>query len=86
MWQSRVEIEHYSASVKNELTVLIKALRLPPHRVQVPAHLLIVRVVRPQKCFDLRCCIEYTRGKIWQDSMLCISSCVMATTRIRPQQ
>ena len=35
MWQSQVEIE-YSTSVKNELTVVIKFLGLPPFGVQVP--------------------------------------------------
>jgi len=37
MWQSRVENVHYSASVKNELTVLINALELPLLGAQVPA-------------------------------------------------
>ena len=37
MWQSRVENVHYSASVKNELTVLIKSLGLPLLRARVPA-------------------------------------------------
>jgi len=37
MWQSSIEIEHYSASVKNEFTALIKVLRLPLRRVQVSA-------------------------------------------------
>jgi len=37
MWQSQVEIEHYSTSVKNELMILIKALGLPPRHMQVPA-------------------------------------------------
>ena len=37
MWQSWIEVEHYSALVKNELTVLIKALGLLPHCVQMSA-------------------------------------------------
>jgi len=30
LWQSQIEIEDYSTSVKNELTVLIKSLRACP--------------------------------------------------------
>ena len=37
MWQSHLEIEHYSVSIKNELTVLIKTLGLPPRHAQVSA-------------------------------------------------
>jgi len=37
MWQSRLENIHYSASVKHELTVLIKSLGLPLLPAQVPA-------------------------------------------------
>ena len=37
MWLYWVEIKHYSALVKNELTVVIKALGLPPHHALVPA-------------------------------------------------
>ena len=37
MWQSWVENVRYSASVKNELTVLIKSLGLPLLHAQVPA-------------------------------------------------
>jgi len=36
MRQSRVQNVHYSASVKNELTLLIKSLGLPLLRAQVP--------------------------------------------------
>ena len=35
LWQSWIEIEHCSASVTNELAVLIKDLGLPPHRARV---------------------------------------------------
>jgi len=37
MWPYWVEIKHYSALVKNELTVVIKALGLPLHHVLLPA-------------------------------------------------
>ena len=36
MWQSQVEIKQCSASVKNELTVVIKFLGLPPFGRPVP--------------------------------------------------
>ena len=35
MWQSRIEIEYYSALVRNELVALIKALGLPQRGAQV---------------------------------------------------
>jgi len=36
MWLYWVEIKHYSALVKNELTVVIKALGFPLHHALVP--------------------------------------------------
>ena len=64
MWQSRVENVHYSASVKNELTVLIKSLGLPLLRAQVPA--LFVACTSSyayESPLTSGRYIEYTRGR-----------------------
>jgi len=65
MWQSRVENVHYSASVKNELTVLIKSLGLPLLCAQVPA--LFVACTSSsayESPLTSGCYIEYTRGTV----------------------
>ena len=49
VWQSYVEIKHYSVSVKNELTVLIKGLGLPRIVCKCQHYSLLVRVVTPMK-------------------------------------
>ena len=62
MWQSHLEIEHYSVSVKNELTVLIKALGLPPPRAQVSALFVpYTSSYTHESAFTLGYYVEYTR-------------------------
>lgn len=55
MWQSSIEIKHYSASVKNEFTALIKVLRLPLHHVQVSVIFIasMSSYAHELKCFHL---------------------------------
>jgi len=53
MWQSHVETEHYSISVKNEIIVLIKGLELPHIVCKCQHYSLLVRVVTPWKCFHI---------------------------------
>ena len=54
VWQSLVEIEHYSALVKTELTVLIKSLGLPLFECKCQRYLLLVRGVTPMKMLSPR--------------------------------
>ena len=42
-WQSHVEIEHYSVSVKNELEVPIKGLGLPHIMCKCQHYLVVLR-------------------------------------------
>jgi len=65
MWQSRVENVHYSASVKNELTVLIKSLRLPLLRAQVPVLFVASMGSYAHECpLTSGCYTEYACGTV----------------------
>ena len=65
MWQLWVENVPYSASVKNELTVLIKSLGLPLLRVQVPAlYVASTSSYAHESPLTSGCYIEYTRGTV----------------------
>ena len=85
MWQSWVENVHYSTSVKNELTVLIKSLGLPLLRAQVPVlFAACTSSYANESPLTSGHYIECARGtvdigKIWRDSMPCISSFTTTT-------
>ena len=84
MWQFQIEIENYSASVKDELTVLIKSLELP-----TCAQVLVLFVASThESAFTLGRYIEYACGTIdtRQCSTLCISSLRWLQTWVKHQQ
>lgn len=65
MRQSHVENEHYSTLFQNELTVPIKALGLPPHRVRVLAlFTACTSSYAHESAFTLGRYIEYTCGTL----------------------
>ena len=65
MWQSRVENVHYSTSVKNDLTVLIKSLGLPLLRAQVPAlSVACTSSYAHESPWTSGCYIDYARSTV----------------------
>jgi len=80
LWVVLGEIKH-SASVKHESVVVIKSLGLSPLHAWVST---LVRVVAPMKVISPRGVaysthvVLQTHSKIWQDSVLCLSSFTVA--------
>ena len=66
IWQSQVEIEQYSTSVKIELTVVINFLGLPPFGSQVPV-LFIASTISytHESAFTSGCYTEYARSTLY---------------------
>ena len=78
-----VQIDDYSALVKNELVMLMDALGLPQHCADV---LALIVASTSSYTHESALTLGHLRTRYRQDSMLCMSGCAIAQTLVKRRQ